>query len=799
MILKFWLLDLWSRVEHGVETAHLYGFDGEGNEVELVDDSVRPFLLAFTEDMAIDRENDTIKQLENWGLSVERVTKKSGLEELSFWKISGKDATRDIPKTRNWLEDEEQIKTLEADIYYTSVYMKERGFKPCTWHLISNAAHIVRTDGMPTEDPAVFDISKSAVNIIEDDTIPEMRKSSLDIETLNPGGGMPDVEEDPICLLGYKSEISGEHLVELSDLDGEDDSMVLAAVEEGINSEKPHIIGTYNGNQFDWEYIADRGRITASPFRIAIDGSVPHKTEWNTIAIIGRPTMDLYGLAKFVIPRGSRKSQYHVHKELAKTGLVPKRKYYGVDRSGKDLTGIDTNKIAEYWKTEEGRDKVRKHCKSDIIVTHDLLTYAIPFAVELSRLTNIPIDQVLSVPFTVLIEGFLMQFAHRLNVVIPNAEYHEIPETSGAVCFEPVKGLLIKITVFDFKSMYPIILVEYNIGPETFVEVISRDDSQFNVIEDESGRKFRFRRTPKSLFAQAMEYLLERIEKAKIKYKDKKYKQKYAGEVQALKTIARAMYGYLKAKKSRWFSPPAMEAVAVEGRNRVRRARDVAAKKEYGYETVAGDTDSIFLRGIKEDEVEEFAKVLTEELGADIGFDKFYLTLFFTGAKKLYAGLKPDGEIDFVGFIKGDWADIANRAQTRILETVLKERNVEKAKELVYNMAEGIRHGVYPLRDFIIWKKLRKGDPDAYENKTAHSEVAKRDPEMFIEEDGTIGYVVVKGPGKVWQKARHYSEVKGVQDLDRSYYIKKQLLVVSNRILKFFVGEEDMINKYFQI
>lgn len=781
-ILKFWLLDLWSRVENGVETAHLYGFDADGNEVELVDDSIRPFLLA----------DDCLQGL---GVTRKLVRKRRGLDTIDCYKITGYDATKDIPAIKKELEENE-IETAESDIYYTQVYMKERGFKPCSWHLISNAKRMY-----PPEDnsgPRTYWISESKVNVVEDDAIPKMIKSSLDIETLNPGGGMPDVEEDPICLFGYKSETSGEHLVELSDAE-EDDSNVITTVAHGITHEKPHIIGTYNGNQFDWGYIADRGEKTNSPFRIAIDGSVPHKTEWNTIAVIGRPTIDLYGLAKFVIPKGTRKSQYHVHKELVKSGMVPKRKYYGVDRSGKDLTGIDTNRIAEYWKTEEGREKVRKHCKSDIIVTHDLLTYAIPFAVELSRLTNIPIDQVLSVPFTVLIEGFLMQFAHKRNEVIPNAEYHEVPETSGAVCFEPVKGLLIKITVFDFKSMYPIILVEYNIGPETFAEVISGDESQFNVIEDESGRKFYFLKEPKSLFAEAMEYLLKRIDEAKIKYKDKKYKQKYAGEVQALKTVARAMYGYMKAKKSRWFSPPAMEAVAVEGRNRVRRAREVAAKEEYGYETVAGDTDSIFLDGIEEDEVEEFAKVLSEDLDADIGFDKFYKTLFFTGAKKMYAGLQPDGEIDFVGFIKGDWAPISNRAQSRILETILKERDVEKAKEIVFNMAEGIRHGVYPLKDFIIWKKLRKGDPEAYENKTAHSEVAKRNPEVFIEEDGTIGYVVVKGPGKIWQKARHYSEVKGVPELDRSYYIKKQLLAVSNRILSYFLGEEDMINKYFEM
>ena len=139
MILKFWLLDLWSRVEEGVETAHLYGFDGDGSEVELVDDSVRPFLLAEEEAFQIYD-----------GPFISSIEKRDGLTSRIFAKIKGKDATKDIPRIRRILE-EQGVRTLEADIYYTSVYMKERGFKPCTWHLITNANHITRADGFPTE------------------------------------------------------------------------------------------------------------------------------------------------------------------------------------------------------------------------------------------------------------------------------------------------------------------------------------------------------------------------------------------------------------------------------------------------------------------------------------------------------------------------------------------------------------------------------------------------------------------------------------------------------------------------
>lgn len=781
--MKFWLYDVFSRVENGVETAHLFGLDENNERVELVDSSVRPFLYA--EKSALETCDGVV------------VVKKNGLNDEELVKIEGTDATIDIPQIVTFLKKQD-IKTYNSDKYYTGVYMEERGFSPCAWHEISGHFYEIA--------PGLYEITEAVITQLEDYTVPDVSALALDIEVYNPVGGMPRIEKDPIILAGLlHRNANGEKTVAMLDAKGRYDDVLLGQLADGIKEFDPIFIVTYNGNEFDWDYIDKRSYFGGIKMRIALDGSRPHVTEYQTIAIHGRPTVDLYGIAKFVVPKGSRKTQPIVHAELKKAGLVPETtKYHEINR---DL-------IARLWDNPKTRQEVVKHCRSDVEMTMDIFEYALGFMVELSRLTNLPPDEVFSVPYSILVEGFLMKVARDYGFVVPRAEFREQPHTSGAVNIEPKKGILENVAVFDFPQMYSNILIEKNISEETYVpypDIVGVTEKDCHVVTSDTGEKLYFLKEPKGFFAIAMEILLKKIAEAKQRYKDRKYKQKYAGEVQALKTIARSMYGYLKSPKSRWHLTEAMEAVASEGRNRNTKAVEIA--ENYDQECVYGDTDSIFLTGLKRGEVEEFANILSEELGTEISFDKFYKILFFTEAKKIYAGIDEHGNTDYVGFTKSDWVDLANQAQKDILEIILKDRDPEKARQHVKLLEQGIKVGIFPLKKFIVWKKPHKSLQEYPEigaivkvrgkkkvvNPPAHVVVARRDPERFIEEDGTVGYVVVPGAiarEPLYKRARHYTEVNGVKDLDVEYYIKRQLYAVADRILKYFFEGGEKKGKY---
>ncbi|HLE65493.1 MAG TPA: hypothetical protein VI816_05140, partial [Candidatus Bathyarchaeia archaeon] len=56
-----------------------------------------------------------------------------------------------------------------------------------------------------------------------------------------------------------------------------------------------------------------------------------------------------------------------------------------------------------------------------------------------------------------------------------------------------------------------------------------------------------------------------------------------------------------------------------------------------------------------------------------------------------------------------------------------------------------------------------------------------------------VGYVIAKGPGKLYQRAEPYSKVS-LDDVDYDYYVLNQVLPVAGRILSVFgVSEQEIL------
>jgi DNA polymerase elongation subunit (family B) len=77
-----------------------------------------------------------------------------------------------------------------------------------------------------------------------------------------------------------------------------------------------------------------------------------------------------------------------------------------------------------------------------------------------------------------------------------------------------------------------------------------------------------------------------------------------------------------------------------------------------------------------------------------------YKTIFF-GGKKRYAGLTYDNTIIVRGLEvrRGDWCELAKRLQNEIIEVVLKERNIEKAKRIAIEIINKIENGEVGTED----------------------------------------------------------------------------------------------------
>ena len=216
-----------------------------------------------------------------------------------------------------------------------------------------------------------------------------------------------------------------------------------------------------------------------------------------------------------------------------------------------------------------------------------------------------------------------------------------------------------------------------------------------------------------------------------------------------------------------------------------------------GLKVVYGDTDSLFIT-YEEKKTQELERQIKQELGLDIERGKLYTRVFFTEAKKRYAGLLPDGSLDIVGLevIRGDWAEVAKKVQEHVLEIILKEQSPEKAADFVRNVVDELRERKVPFRDLIIWKTLTK-PVEEYKIKASHVEAAKalRNKGWKMTVGDKVGYVILAGEGRLYDRVKPYVFAE-YDEVDIEYYVIKQVVPAAVRVLEFFgVTEEELLRK----
>jgi len=262
----------------------------------------------------------------------------------------------------------------------------------------------------------------------------------------------------------------------------------------------------------------------------------------------------------------------------------------------------------------------------------------------------------------------------------------------------------------------------------------------------------------------------------------------------AVKVITNASYGYAGWIGARWYIKPVAEAATAWGRHTILNAVEIAKKK--GLKVVYGDTDSIFL-AYEPNKIEEFSREVEKKLALEIKPDKVYVRIFFTEAKKRYAGLLPDGKLDVVGLevIRGDWAAIAKKVQEKVLEIILKEQSPKNAVKFVQQYIYDLRQKRVPYRDLIIWKTLTK-PAEEYAVKASHVEAARmlKEKGWELSVGDKVGYVVVVGSGRLYERIKPYM-FASYDEIDIEYYMSKQIVPAAARVLESFgISEEELVS-----
>lgn len=769
MLLRFYLLDVSYEIHGGVPAILLWAVAEDGRRVLILDRSFRPYFYAILEDEASERDVVNKVKLLSRGdspiISVELSNKRYYGKPVKALRIT----TVKPEAVREYREAVKKIKgvvdVVEADIRFSMRYVLDNDTPPCQWY----EAEVEPLEGVSGYRVSTIYSLAGKLKPLNIHTPPKIRILALDIEVYNPRGGV-DPARDPIIIIAVATSDGDLKLFTASEGSPPQDKEAIKDFVNYVLAYDPDIVVGYNSNRFDLPYLVERASRLGLSFDIGrVRGGVPRPSVHGHYSIPGRLHVDIYDFAEEV-------------PEIKVKSLDVVAEYFGIVKRN-ERTLIPGHEVFRYWDDKGRRPRLLEYARDDVISTFKLSEKFLPFAIQLSSLTGLPLDQVGAASVGYRLEWYLMRSAVRMGELIPNRVEREYEPYKGAVVLEPKKGIHENIAVLDFTSMYPNIMIKFNIGPDTYVSC-DCGDSCYKI----SGTHHCFRKEPPGFYKSVLETLVK-LRKS-VREEMKKHAPNSPEYVilderqRALKVLANASYGYMGWVGARWYFRQGAEAVTAVGRGIIGKAIEIA--EGLGLEVIYGDTDSLFVSN--KPEVGKFVDEVMKVLELEIKVDKIYKRVFFTEAKKRYVGILEDGRIDIVGFeaVRGDWSEIAKEVQENVAKIVLETGDVRKAVDYVRNIILELRSQRISIDKLVIWKTLTK-PLDEYEVSAPHVAAAKKMISLGfkVEKGDKVGYVIVRGEGSISSRAIPYFTVKP-GDVDVDYYIKHQIIPAAMRILEYF-------------
>jgi DNA polymerase I len=775
MKLSFWLLDLNYEVKDDIPEIWLWGITSANERVLIIDGNFPAYFYAVLEEGAAPAKVlEEIDSCHCTGVSkLDVVDRKLFGKPVKAVKVCCTTADA-VPKCAKELRGLEGVKEcLEDDIRVAMRYLIDNDVVPCGWHEVEVTEE---KNDLGVRIDKVYR-AKSVPKLVEYAEIPPLK--ILGFSTIcYSREGSPKPDRNPVVVISAATN-KGEKKQFLAD-EGRDDKPLLEAFMRYVETCDPDIIVGYGLNEQDWPYLTERCKELGLSLHADRAKTEPHTSVYGHVSLNGRADLDLADYAE----------EFPEVKVKTLNNLAD---YLGVMKI-EDRTIIEDIDFADYWDTPAKREILKAFSADNTRCIMGITEAILDFATQLSNLVSLPLDHVGTAAAGFRVEWFLIKNTHKLGELVPRRIEQPYRPYAGGLVLQPKPGLHQDIAVLDFKSMYPNIMITYNLSPDTYVPPKETEPPGGVYVAPEV--KHRFRKQPPGFYKEALSYLIKvrdeiRIKMKKLQPKTLEYRVSDARQ-KAVKVITNASYGYAGWTGARWYVKPVAEAAAAWGRHTILTAIEMAEKD--GLRVVYGDTDSIFIEN-QPDRIEKLSRDIETRLGLEIKPDKVYARIFFTEAKKRYAGLLPDGRLDIVGMevVRGDWATIAKNVQEKVLEIILKEQSPRKASDFVQRFIYDLQQKRVPYRDLIIWKTLTK-PAEEYEVRASHVEAAKmlRAKGWELAVGDKIGYVVVLGTGRLYERVKPYM-LASYDEIDLDYYVSKQVVPAAARILESFGISEDQL------
>jgi len=366
-----------------------------------------------------------------------------------------------------------------------------------------------------------------------------------------------------------------------------------------------------------------------------------------------------------------------------------------------------------------------------------------------------------------------LSWAYRNNVLIPakKREPEDFKSAAtllladrGGLIFNPPLGYHENIAELDFVSMYPTIMVEHNVSPETVNCRCCKNgkvpELGYTICERREGI------VPATLRAVVKKRSYYKAMKKKYKGKDEVLFRRYDRRQNALKWMLVSCFGYLGYKNARFGKIEAHESVNAFSRDAILTAKEVAESR--GFHLLHAIIDCIWLKkeGATERDYEELSREITRTVGIDISLDGIYDWILFPASKmdpeittaNHYVGWYHHGELKIRGIEarRRDVPKFIKNMQAAMLERMSSAHNVEEVRAKVPELLEIARDFISLLRsgkanpmELVLRRHITK-EADEYTNNSISAVVSKLVKEMGVPlaAGESIEFIIIDQSGK---------------------------------------------------
>jgi DNA polymerase elongation subunit (family B) len=415
----------------------------------------------------------------------------------------------------------------------------------------------------------------------------------------------------------------------------------------------------------------------------------------------------------------------------------------------------------------------------------------------ISVITNVPFDKVCHTGISTWWKKIISDKINNGECRFPSAKVSK-QKYSGGEVIAPTIGYYRKepVYVLDVKSLYPTMMINNNISFDTVNCDCCKNNSDATVSQEVMNL---INRHLQEYHEREQHYWICKdpnyngiIPRLLNKYREQRFKQQEIGNEPmqlALKNLINGVYGLFGSKFFEFSDYRIAELTTAFGRQTLEYMQHIA-KEVYVFQIIYGDTDSIFVTGVrKENDINKFlaeCSIVLEDV--EIEISEIYSRLLII-KKKHYIGIPQDvtKEPDVKGIegIKSDRPPWINQLQKEFVNDLKNHRNPTLKLQRAYiEMEKGV---VSP--ELLVIRTTLKKDPEAYSGNTYQRIVGNQ---VGAKEGDTIKYYKSTTKGQAHFNPFLLSRLKYLQMMKSTF--EEQLKVLGYDFTKDVVGVTNLAN-----